>query len=101
MVLRSWQARPLALYTLLYTSRACVDWIERPLHAAGVRRNEAAARPSEGAAFVMRAAAMIVAGSGSKIEIILGAGRGAGTIDYVCETLDGEEGQTGITKTTL
>ena len=79
MVLRSWQARPLALYTL-YTSCACVDWIERPLHAAGVRRNEAAARPSAGAAIVMRTAAMIVAGSGSKIEIILGAGRGAGLL---------------------
>ena len=53
---RAW--RLLALYTLLYTSGACVDWIERPLHAAGARTNEAAARSSSAVRCCMRRAAI-------------------------------------------
>ena len=85
---RAW--RLLALYTLLYTSRACVDWIEHPLHAAGARRNEAAARLSSAVRCCVRGAAVgtiamrAVATSvmPSQLEIILGAGHSL-SVDYV------------------
>ena len=74
------------------------------MHAAAACRNEAAARSSSAVRCCMQRAApeepiaMRAASNvndASEIKIILGAGRG----DYVWETLDGEDGQTGITKT--
>ena len=52
-----WGRVVLARMVLLYTSSACVDWIECPLHTAAACRNEAAARSSSAVSPCMQRAA--------------------------------------------